>query len=1061
MKRFAIPKHRVIDAAPIAGICILIPFAYPIAFALLHVWLWLRHPRSKSRYTIAAAIALLFCATTLGLAALIAWTATSVSRDADLLRKVTPAFFGAVTAGGIVPILYRLFSRNSLRFKREKADDQTESQARGSIADILFLSLFAAVSLISLKTIQSDMYFGRAESLIRIAPTQFDPLIAFAASVAAVICMRLTTKSSKLALLGVAVFCYLMSGAILYIALEAGTVLEWYNSNPDEELMFAVQDYRIVSVLRTAFLSAIPLPVFALLMRGCGVGLESQQVAAKPQGFMTKSARLVVSLIGFSCVVFVVGYVCFFPGERAAGIPLTYSHSINPKLLLWKQPVSSYLALSVDFFVWLSVIIVAVPKLLASLFSERTAKFCRTIVIGGFAAIVVYAVYWYPIGLSRLAQSEGIVGVSRAQQDDCAVVSVIQDIENSFGWNPEFRRSQIRGATLEKAAPSVVRRVLALPRLTELDFDDCEIRAADIAPQQGSRFLSELTIKNCVIEPGAAKILMALPSVSSIETDVTSINSLSQHPILSEYIAQGDFDFDLYVNENGVIELPPNLLDAELYFPDTESRDLEIRGADSLVRLEPRNTVGQVPQHVSKLTIRNLPALQTLDIDVCQKFDLTIANTPELTSIEDCETYTRMHPAIYGEQTAKTTAFSRVTGFRVSAAPKLQRIRLDVSECNDAAFSIQGSLANNPLTHLEIDGRTYESEHAGGRLAAEKISKMLSQFPNGKSIQRVQIFGSSIDQSVAQQLSRLKVESLSLLDCDILSSSIDASAFPGIKSLVAVGYAPNDQQFAGLIDNAPALKVLHINGSNLTKIPESFAPKGGDISLVGGSKIKSLSSQLIQNAAVLCTMDTKAVRSAAVDRTEYDDLDVVFWLQGESANSATVANIVKRATSKGAAGALRVCLVAPTADSKDFANADWGVTQSLSVIDARIDDATVASWKMPFVEHVDVSKCDVTAATLLDLSQRGLPSLGLLRMREIEFKTPIKLPVSKTTCSGFDFAGSKLTKRDLLSIFRSGVDWVNLEDTGFTRKEINVIKESVPRSPDVYMFRVGNWWQSR
>ena len=52
---YRLPKNRP-EALPFLVLCLLpfVPGFFTLFFALVHIWLWLRHPRSRSRYLAAA-----------------------------------------------------------------------------------------------------------------------------------------------------------------------------------------------------------------------------------------------------------------------------------------------------------------------------------------------------------------------------------------------------------------------------------------------------------------------------------------------------------------------------------------------------------------------------------------------------------------------------------------------------------------------------------------------------------------------------------------------------------------------------------------------------------------------------------------------------------------------------------------------------------------------------------------------------------------------------------------------------------------------------------------------
>ncbi|MCA9136557.1 MAG: hypothetical protein KDB00_07355, partial [Planctomycetales bacterium] len=118
-----IPQDRVIDAVPVALALILISVAWFLpaagALSMLHIWLWLRHPRSKSRYLIFVAAMSLYLGVFVAAPLVIAFAETLTYGKAVAHTPYVAKYLMSAAATGILPIMYRLMSRCSLTFHGE------------------------------------------------------------------------------------------------------------------------------------------------------------------------------------------------------------------------------------------------------------------------------------------------------------------------------------------------------------------------------------------------------------------------------------------------------------------------------------------------------------------------------------------------------------------------------------------------------------------------------------------------------------------------------------------------------------------------------------------------------------------------------------------------------------------------------------------------------------------------------------------------------------------------------------------------------------------------------
>ena len=179
-----VPRERVVDAAPVALVLILlsaidgVPIYAPAS--MLHIWLWLRHPRSKSRYLIFACVA----AIPFGLFVVFPLTDYGGRMGTSHIPSILITF----TSAGILPILYRLLSRCTLTDNQNPINNDQSKKSRAGISDLLALSLLCAVTLAIVRLPRDQIGWDYAPSWDLVATLVF--------SAVGLVAMRLQARSN-------------------------------------------------------------------------------------------------------------------------------------------------------------------------------------------------------------------------------------------------------------------------------------------------------------------------------------------------------------------------------------------------------------------------------------------------------------------------------------------------------------------------------------------------------------------------------------------------------------------------------------------------------------------------------------------------------------------------------------------------------------------------------------------------------------------------------------------------------------------------------------------------
>ena len=821
--------------APIAGICFLFFFAYPLAFAILHLWLWLRHPSGKGRYFVAALAFVVAILVTVGVlcTSLVLEAVTHGGSQAalDISRfSFLTHFFGAAASAGIVPILCRLFTRSKLQF-RDETDRDSRASSRGSIADILFLSFFCAVTLVAFRAETGVWRFfdGLFES--------HTIIVAFGASVAAIASMRLLANASRGSIARSVISAFVVCLFIGIASIEGSNYHTWaWNTNGGVyEIDWESQFRWSTTLIRTCFFAS-SFPIFALMMKGCGVTLATKKADSRRSRAVESVGNYALGFFAFVFVSAVVGFICFAPSSNMAGIPMTYKIPANGGSRFLGGP------LAVNIIVWLLVTLaIYTPAAMLSRLPTRSVIIARIVVGAAFLGTLYYALYFAPNRIAQLS-SERAVFLYRSENYDSGIAHVCSKIEAYFlPRSKQVCRNPVDGARIDYADPECLAQVLRLPRLESLYLDGCKLSTSMVEPLRDSEYLTTLSIKDSTLSDGVAKIFADLPNLKSVWCDVEAIQFIGRHRIASQHLPTGRFELWLEIDAGGTIQFPPNLDIGNAYLSRRKSSatELVIQNSEAMISLK-------LELHNSsiKTCFRNMPSLKRLEFRGWRKIDVKIQNLPSLIEIQD-----GTNVANREKYQQEKYGSSCVAGLAIQDAPKLKSILLDIAECQ--TFRLPAHDTNTLPYELTLDGRTTGTSGAVGRKSGSSLAQLLNGIESGARVNKLTIYGAEIDSEVIAELSRLQVSSLYARDCKCAGDMFKrVKASISLKSIALDTFRPNDQQFEEFISAVPKIKRVGLDGSLLTKIPESFAPKNGIVVLYNANQLQSLLDKLIANTHV-------------------------------------------------------------------------------------------------------------------------------------------------------------------------------------------------------------------
>ncbi|GAB5512962.1 hypothetical protein [Rhodopirellula baltica] len=845
-----VPRDRIIDAVPVALVLILmsvaafIPIAAPAS--MLHLWLWLRHPRSKSRYSLFGGI--VGTVMTIGVVLpLIGNHFYSQNGDGDEILIHTgyiPMLLIAFSAAGIPPILYRLLSRCSLTTSGDSPQRESVDESRTGISDLLALALLSAIVLFVLRMPREQLKWHNAPTLDLVTTLVF--------SIVGLIAMRINARCNRSVFFANFLLTWIGGFVALRLSYDG---LEYIREKWLDDPEWLIQHRRRWG-MRPHAIAMMLIALFPIICRRCGVVLTSARTnannttekdgkAIEPDGNSlentSRSRRFLGGLgelTGHLALLALISAVTLYPftwtspygeyGYRVAGWPFPYwtaqqlAGSNSPwywtNSEIWRSIEFSPLPLVTNLILTAAAWIFILPaRAIRRRLGLSTIRYGRIALCVFFLACLGYNIFGEPIFRNRgLDSLEGVTINDHEHSPKLGLFSMIA-VEmdwRSVGIPGQSDRGLPSDILLKKASPDTISRVLDWTSITTLNFSDCEVSPALVESILAHPNIRTVHFENCSVKSKLVDRLVnerKLAALSLTNGQQTTAYRKTQRWSPIEWTKPRS-ERSLYTLEthaiNGEYLVSNNVQLLTLSVPNHIPSQIDLQETESLQHLIVNNTVGEIPKSVCQLTISRCPELDTIALDNYQKFALTIGSAPKLNSITGFWNHNR-HSA------------ARLTSLAIDNAPQLSSLNIDISECETIHF---GSTPYQPfLEELVLSGHSGIRTSHAAPLSAKIFTQRLRQFIPHFLLDSLHLNGVELDNDVltllASSVSTLRCEACRFheISTDIFSSD---SAWP--FQFTVPNFAPNDQQLTRLLETASELNTLHISGVNLTKIPPAL-----------------------------------------------------------------------------------------------------------------------------------------------------------------------------------------------------------------------------------------------
>lgn len=982
---YAVPQHRIIDAAPVAFSITLLCIFYtmPLGIVLLNLWLWLKYPRNLSRYATVAAVIALYITLTVG-------SEYVVGNLSGYLRYHNPSrVMYLFSFAAVVMIAYRFVSR--CEFKFQKNDSVAKSKGtRGSIADLIWLSLFSAILFVCLR----EDIGGRSGWR--------DPnLSVLAASFACITAMRLFSRErlTLFSIISTAAIAFSIAWLFEMFLLRDG--VRQYDGTLDWSKLAPWQRYGFGKRHTVVLIESGIAVAFAMMMRRSGIRLSNERTQREYPRLKKWTLRL-TKLALFFVILGAMGMLCFSPLKVSAnghiGWPL-YASSVTAD---WKFfPTGITINLLLCFAVALSI---TTPKFAYRWVSRRKIILFRIATACIFLGLVVNTVVLRPIRHNKRAQNEFVTTTGTTIEYDSLVERLVAWAERKFDVPWADARARPERIVISNASREQVKDILSMRNFYELNFRGCDLTKSAIESLRNES-LYDLTISDCETDQTTIAAISQTAQLLQVNLDQDVALKLGEMPLAN----QATLRMNVRVtNPNAMFKLPRSVKRLGLAMVCPDACDVVVNGRNELEFVDIReNDSGEI-QHL-KLRVSESVNLNGIAVDDRIVVNLTIDDATNLGQMS-------------------------INGFHVSAVDiknvqVLDFLNMNVAECKD--FRIQGA-SSTDVVLSGFDAASSSSDSGDSFFDQWQLSGVEYLSLDGF------VFGT---EGLERMLRKVDPTSLRLSNCRGFAESIDRIKAPLSSTLSGLmiddSVSLHDTQLTRLMVLFPNLDTLEIDGSQLTTLSAQWPTTLNTIEIRNADRLKTIPASLIQTVSTLHTLElSKRKEFGFVDgylsplyRQTYptgfgngSKPSPAITVHGSAADEQTIAAIAKKV--KAGWLGTDLVIISPTASKKAFLGIDWGNTNRLTVADAPVDDQVVASWKLDNVFYLDLRNTRVSVAILPAIAKAL--DYGVINLQGNDLGLIPDL--SKVELESLILKGCNINRQQFRALQRSEISKIDLTD---------------------------------
>ncbi|WP_231602991.1 hypothetical protein [Neorhodopirellula pilleata] len=768
-----------------------IPIMVPAC--MLHIWLWLQHPRTRQHYWIftglmAVPVVLFIMLPLIGNAIY----ARDGHGSAGLIStEYLPGMLFMLAGAGVVPILYRFVTFNGIVPLSRQFRDQTSPRA--SIIDGLALVLMCA------------FVFSATQIINKPSRYDYSPLwsliVTVLVSLLAIVAMRINARCSRAQMFAnvaaIWIGGWLALKSILW-GIEA-VMRSWLGGldpGPSAGASWLFINHRSDWEELASGFGTFAIAIFPIVCRKYGLvlipirerkkqvvdgNLDESDFIYAPEG-----GAWLGRLAGHLCLLVMIAMLTLYPftrtgeysieGYRIAGWPLVYWHAEQtiPSSAAWYWTDSSIwqstefdqAALMIDVLLTLAVSLVILP--LPSLYrrvSPRSVFTARWTLGAAFVIAVSWDVFLSTIYSDwRLSRMESVTVNDYISEGDFTLLQrVAHDLDTQWrGTEDRLKRGGPRDITIHGATADEVDAAIRLaPSLKVLTLKNCDLPTDRVSELAADTRFDNFTFENDGIQDCGV---------------VRAVRSGRDFGIGESYTLE-------LIANGGEIVIPDGVRELQIVIPHRRDSVFDLKGMADLYSLKVRNTFGDVPNSVCRIRIEHAPNLELIRLDTMQRFALELESIPQLKDL-------------YGFTNEVGSAGARLTDLKLSGVVDLESIFLDLTELTAIQLKGMDDRLHLKQLYLGMDSIVQSPKNVSRR--CEDVQQLLTPLSVIRSANNLELRGLVCDHTILRDLPMV-TNALTLNDC-IFLDDVNAGAYEqfvaithlNIENLVATSQQIHD-----------------------------------------------------------------------------------------------------------------------------------------------------------------------------------------------------------------------------------------------------------------------------
>jgi hypothetical protein len=576
-------------------------------------------------------------------------------------------------------------------------------------------------------------------------------------------------------------------------------------------------------------------------------------------------------------------------------------------------------------------------------------------------------------------------------------------------WLPSRLRrsgSRITAVSIDVPNDDQVELITNLPHLRSLRLGGGTYDKHSLNRLPSMRYLQDLRLAGTELEPETVAALSDCELVRQLNLTHSNLANdalayLGKMPQLSRLMALKTFIPDKAWQES---ELKDKLEVLLISRPDSgESGEILFHSWSKLRRLSIDSLEEPSNVEVFKVSIRDMPKLERLEIDAFQLVDLELEKMPKFTSLVRPDHHSMFRTAVGEERPAA----SWVRRLRFSELPALDSLRIHVGSVE--TIDIDNCAAINSLVATSELKSGSGNKRYDLNVERDRVQHVIECFGRPRGPKEVAVKGVNLSEvSLTPLAKNPRIQSVDFRSCKLPQSFADQLATSTIRSIDLRRTNADSEAISRLVDKLSTLESLSIDSriqevrfKNHDKLKtllfdQHFQPT---ITVLHLENLSEFSSPLVVSPTVDEVHIENVLKFPGLAmlgtprKFELSGVNGLSWFfgGGPSCDDAVVSELMK------ARGITHLTIGYSPASSQSYSElGSLRELVELRIPAANLDDDTIVQWDIPMsLNALDVRDCGLSANATKRLIARGSWDQLHLSGNEIDASTLLELNGSR------------------------------------------------------------------